>query len=125
MYKGCNCGLVQGMDVSFGSFGLKVVGCGRLIVCQIEVVCRVMICVVKCQGKIWICVFLDKSIIEKLLVVCMGKGKGNVEYWVVLIQLGKVLYEMDGVLEELVCEVFKLVVVKLSIKIIFVIKMVM
>ena len=62
---------------------------------------------VKRQGKIWIRVFPDKPITEKPLEVRMGKGKGNVEYWVALIQPGKVLYEMDGVPEELAREAFK------------------
>ncbi|MGK3315525.1 50S ribosomal protein L16, partial [Escherichia coli] len=80
---------------------------------------------VKRQGKIWIRVFPDKPITEKPLAVRMGKGKGNVEYWVALIQPGKVLYEMDGVPEELAREAFKLAAAKLPIKTTFVTKTVM
>ncbi len=101
MHKGRNRGLAQGTDVSFGSFGLKAVGRGRLTARQIEAARRAMTRAVKRQGKIWIRVFPDKPITEKPLAVRMGKGKGNVEYWVALIQPGKVLYEMDGVPEEL------------------------
>ncbi len=74
---------------------------------------------------IWIRVFPDKPITEKPLAVRMGKGKGNVEYWVALIQPGKVLYEMDGVPEELAREAFKLAAAKLPIKTTFVTKTVM
>ena len=115
MHKGRNRGLAQGTDVSFGSFGLKAAR-------QIEAARRAMTRAVKRQGKIWIRVFPDKPITEKPLAVRMGKGKGNVEYWVALIQPGKVLYEMDGVPEELAREAFKLAAAKLPIKTTFVTK---
>lgn len=92
VHKGRNRGLAQGTDVSFGTFGLKAVGRGRLTARQIEAARRAMTRAVKRQGKIWIRVFPDKPITEKPLEVRMGKGKGNVEYWVALIQPGKVLY---------------------------------
>ncbi|WP_072187411.1 50S ribosomal protein L16, partial [Cronobacter sakazakii] len=91
----------------------------------IEAARRAMTRAVKRQGKIWIRVFPDKPITEKPLEVRMGKGKGNVEYWVALIQPGKVLYEMDGVPEELAREAFKLAAAKLPIKTTFVTKTVM
>ncbi len=80
---------------------------------------------VKRQGKIWIRVFPDKPITEKPLEVRMGKGKGNVEYWVALIQPGKVLYEMDGVSEEIARQAFALAAAKLPMKTTFVTKTVM
>ena len=80
---------------------------------------------VKRQGKIWIRVFPDKPITEKPLEVRMGKGKGNVEYWVALIQPGKVLYEMDGVSEEIARQAFALAAAKLPVKTTFVTKTVM
>ena len=89
VHKGRNRGLAQGTDVSFGTFGLKAVGRGRLTARQIEAARRAMTRAVKRQGKIWIRVFPDKPITEKPLEVRMGKGKGNVEYWVALIQPGK------------------------------------
>ena len=76
------------------------------------------------QGKIWIRVFPDKPITEKPLEVRMGKGKGNVEYWVALINRVKVLYEMDGVSEEIARQAFTLAA-KLPIKTTFVTKTVM
>ena len=98
---GRNRGLAKGTDVSFGEFGLKATGRGRLTARQIEAARRAMTRHVKRQGKIWIRVFPDKPITEKPLEVRQGKGKGNVEYWVAQIQPGKVMYEMGGVPEEL------------------------
>ncbi len=97
MFKGRNRGLANGTEVSFGTFGLKAVGRGRLTARQIESARRAMTRHVKRQGQIWIRVFPDKPITSKPLEVRMGKGKGNVEYWVCQIQPGKVLYEMNGV----------------------------
>ncbi|VAY02380.1 50S ribosomal protein L16 [Arsenophonus endosymbiont of Aleurodicus dispersus] len=125
MHKGRNRGLAVSTDVSFGTFGLKAVCRGRLTARQIEAARRTMTRAVKREGKIWIRVFPDKPITEKPLEVRMGKGKGNVEYWVTLIQPGKVLYEIDGVPEELAREAFKLAAAKLPIKTTFVTKTVM
>ena len=125
-HKGRNRGLANaGNEVSFGTFGLKATSRGQLTARQIEAARRAMTRHVKRQGKIWIRVFPDKPITEKPLEVRMGKGKGNVEYWVALIQPGKVLYEMDGVPEEVAREAFKLAAAKLPIKTTFVTKTVM
>jgi large subunit ribosomal protein L16 len=80
---------------------------------------------VKRQGKIWIRVFPDKPITEKPLEVRQGKGKGNVEYWVCQIQPGRVLYEMEGVPEEVAREAFALASSKLPFKTTFVTRTVM
>lgn len=125
MHKGRNRGLAHGTDISFGTFGLKAVNRGRLSARQIEAARRAMTRAIKRQGKIWIRVFPDKPITEKPLEVRMGKGKGNVEYWVALIQPGKVLYEIDGVPEELAREAFKLAAAKLPFQTTFVTKTVM
>ena len=123
VHKGRNRGLANaGSDVSFGTYGLKAVTRGQLTARQIEAARRAMARAVKRQGKIWIRVFPDKPITEKPLEVRMGKGKGNVEYWVALIQPGKVLYEMDGVPESLAREAFELAAAKLSVKTTFVIR---
>ena len=123
VHKGRNRGLANaGSDVSFGTYGLKAVTRGQLTARQIEAARRAMTRAVKRQGKIWIRVFPDKPITEKPLEVRMGKGKGNVEYWVALIQPGKVLYEMDGVPESLAREAFELAAAKLSVKTTFVIR---
>ncbi|WMY96761.1 MAG: 50S ribosomal protein L16 [Arsenophonus sp.] len=125
MQKGRNRGFAKGTDVSFGSFGMKAVNRGRITARQIESARRAMTRSVKREGKIWIRIFPDKPITEKPLEVRMGKGKGNVEYWVALAQPGKILYEIDGVSEDLAREAFKLAAAKLPIKTIFVTKTVM
>ena len=117
MHKGRNRGLAQrGSKVSFGEFGLKASGRGRLTARQIEAARRAMTRHIKRGGKIWIRVFPDKPITNKPLEVRMGKGKGNVEYWVALVQPGKVMFEMAGVEEELAREAFRLASAKLPIK---------
>lgn len=126
MHKGRNRGLAtSGNKVSFGTFGLKATERGRITARQIEAARRAMTRHVKRQGKIWIRIFPDKPITEKPLEVRMGKGKGAVEYWVSLIQPGKVLYEMDGVPEELAREAFRLAAAKLPVKTTFVTRTVM
>jgi len=124
--KGRNRGLAQrGSKVSFGEYGLKAIGRGRLTARQIEAARRAMTRHVKRGGKIWIRVFPDKPISKKPLEVRQGKGKGNVEYWVALVQPGKVLYEMEGVPEEVAREAFRLASAKLPFKTQFVTRTVM
>ena len=107
--KGRNRGLAhRGSSVSFGEYGLKSTGRGRLTARQIEAGRRAMTRHVKRGGKIGIRVFPDKPITKKPLEVRQGKGKGNVEYWVAQIKPGKVLYEMEGVTEEVAREAFRL-----------------
>lgn len=121
MHKGRNRGLAQrGNKVSFGEFGLKATDRGRLTARQIEAGRRTMTRHIKRGGKIWIRVFPDKPITGKPLEVRMGKGKGNVEYWVALIQPGRVLYEVEGVSETLAREAFALAAAKLPITTTFV-----
>ena len=125
-HKGRNRGLaLRGSKVSFGEFGLKATGRGRLTARQIEAARRAMTRHIKRGGKIWIRVFPDKPITNKPLEVRMGKGKGNVEYWVALIQPGRVLYEMEGVTEEIAREAFELAAAKLPIQTTFVKRTVM
>ncbi|TDF37596.1 50S ribosomal protein L16 [Alteromonadaceae bacterium M269] len=126
MHKGRNRGLaIAGSKVSFGTYGLKSVGRGRMTARQIEAGRRAMTRHVKRQGKIWIRVFPDKPITEKPLEVRQGKGKGNVEYWVCQIQPGRMLYEMEGVPESLAREAFELAAAKLPFKTTFVTRTVM
>lgn len=120
-HKGRNRGLAQsGNQVSFGEFGLKAVGRGRLTSRQIEAARRTISRHVKRGGKMWIRVFPDKPITQKPLEVRQGKGKGNVEYWVALVQPGRMLYEIEGVSEELAREAFDLAAAKLPFKTTFV-----
>jgi len=112
--KGRNRGLAQrGNQVSFGTIGLQATGRGRMTARQIEAARRAMTRHVRRGGKIWIRVFPDKPITKKPLEVRMGKGKGSVEYWVAQIQPGKMLYEMDGVAEDVAREAFRLAAAKL------------
>jgi len=114
LHKGRNRGLaLRGSSVDFGEFGLKATARGRLTARQIESARRAITRRVRRGGKIWIRVFPDKPITKKPLEVRMGSGKGNVEYWVALIQPGKVLYEIEGVSEELAREAFSLAAAKL------------
>ena len=124
--KGRNRGLAQrGSKVSFGEYALKATGRGRITARQIEAARRAMTRHVKRGGKIWIRVFPDKPITQKPLEVRMGKGKGNVEYWVAQIQPGRVLYEMEGVSEQLAREAFELAARKLPVQTTFVKRSVM
>ena len=124
--KGRNRGLATtGNKVSFGEFGMKAITRGRITARQIEAARRTITRKVKRGGKLWIRFFPDKPITKKPLEVRQGKGKGNVEYWVALIQPGKMLYEIEGVSEELAREAFKLAAAKLPIKTTFVCRTVM
>ena len=125
-FKGRNRGLaLAGSKVSFGEFGLKATERGRLTARQIESARRAINRYVRRGGKIWIRVFPDKPISKKPLEVRQGKGKGNVEYWVAQIQPGKVLYEIEGVTEEIAREAFRLAAAKLPMKTTFVSRQVM
>ena len=120
-HKGRNEGLAtRGAKVSFGEWGLKAIGRGRLTARQIEAARRAMTRHIKRGGRIWIRVFPDKPISKKPAEVRMGNGKGNPEYWVAEIQPGKVLYEMDGVSEELAREAFRLAAAKIPVATTFV-----
>ncbi len=124
--KGRNRGLAQrGNKVNFGEFGLKAIGRGRITARQIEAARRAMTRHIKRGGKIWIRVFPDKPITKKPLEVRQGKGKGNVEYWVALVQPGSMLYEMEGVPEAIAREAFQLAAAKLPIQTTFVSRTVM
>ncbi len=112
--KGRNRGLAsRGNRVSFGEFGLKATGRGRLTARQIEAARRAMTRHARRGGKVWIRVFPDKPITKKPLEVRQGKGKGSVEYWVAQIKPGRILYEMEGVSEEVARRAFELAAAKL------------
>ncbi len=119
--KGRNRGLAQvGNTVAFGDYGLKAVSRGRLTARQIEAARRAITRYVRRGGKIWIRVFPDLPVSRKPLEVRMGSGKGNVEYWVARIQPGRVLYEMEGVSEEVAREALRLAASKLPVRTVFV-----
>ena len=115
--KGRNRGLAQrGGKVSFGEYGLKAVARGRMTARQVEAARRTLTRHVKRGGKIWIRVFPDVPITKKPIEVRQGKGKGNVEYWIAQIQPGRMLYEIEGVSEEVAREAFQLAAAKLPFK---------
>ena len=124
--KGRNRGLAhRGSTVSFGEFALKATGRGRLTARQIEAGRRAMTRRVRRGGQIWIRVFPDKPITQKPLEVRQGKGKGNVEYWVAQVKPGKIIYEMEGVSEEVARDALRSAAAKLSFPTAFVRRVVM
>ena len=110
----------RGSDVSFGEFGLQAAETCWMTARQIEAARVAMTRYVKRGGKIWIRVFPDVPITQKPLEVRMGSGKGNVEYYVARVQPGKVLFEMEGVTEDIAREAFRLAASKLSVDTLFV-----
>ena len=123
--KGRNKGVAtRGASVSFGEYGLKAIGRGRLTARQIEAARRAMTRHIKRGGRIWIRIFPDKPISKKPAEVRMGNGKGNPEYYVAEIQPGKVVFEIVGVPEELAREAFRLAAAKLPLRTTFVSRMI-
>jgi large subunit ribosomal protein L16 len=119
--KGRNRGLAQvGNRVSFGEYGLKATTRGFVTARQIEAARRAITRYVKRGGKLWIRVFPDKPVTKKPVEVRMGKGKGNVEYWVAPIQPGRIMYEIQGVTEQQAREAFRLAAAKLAVRTTFV-----
>lgn len=119
--KGRNRGLATvGNKVSFGEYGLKSMQTGRITARQIEAARRAMTRYIKRGGKIWIRIFPDVPVTKKPLEVRQGKGKGNVEYWVAKVQPGRMLYEMEGVSEDVAREALRLAAAKLPVKTAFV-----
>jgi len=114
-----------GTDINFGQYALKAMEPERITARQIEAARRAMTRHVKRGGKIWIRMFPDKPVTKKPLEVRQGKGKGNVEYWVAQIQPGRMLYEMEGVTEDIAREAFELAAAKLPVKTMFVSRTVM
>ncbi|HBG45622.1 MAG TPA: 50S ribosomal protein L16 [Deltaproteobacteria bacterium] len=104
----------RGAELSFGNFGLQSIECGWLSTRQIEAGRIAMTRFIKRGGKIWIRVFPDKPITKKPAETRMGSGKGAPEDWVAVIKPGRVLYEMEGVTEDVAREAFRLASHKIS-----------
>jgi large subunit ribosomal protein L16 len=120
-FKGRNAGLAQrGSSVAFGDYGLKATSRARMTAREIEAARRAMTRYVKRGGPVWIRVFPDVPVSKKPLEVRMGSGKGGVEYYVARVQPGKVLFEMEGVTEDIAREAFRLASSKLSVETMFV-----
>ncbi len=106
----------RGSDVSFGEFGLMATEPARITARQIEAARIAMTRYAKRGGNIWIRIFPDKPVTQHPAEARMGKGKGNPEFWVAVVQPGRVLYEMDGVSEDVAREAFRLASNKLPLK---------
>lgn len=114
--KGRNKGqATRGAEVSFGEYGLRALEAGWISSQQIEAARIAMTRHVKRGGKIWIRIFPDKPITKKPAETRMGKGKGAPEYWVAVVKPGRVLYEMEGVGEDVAREAFRLAAHKLPV----------
>ena len=112
----------RGGAISFGTYGLQALECGRITNRQIEAARIAMTRHVKRGGKIWLRIFPDKPVSKKPLETRMGKGKGNPEFWVAVVKPGRMLYEMEGVPEDIAREAFRLAAHKLSVATRFVVK---
>lgn len=125
-FKGRNRGIAtRGTKVSYGEFGLKTLEHGAITARQLEAARRAMSRHIKRGGKVWIRIFPDKPITKKPLEVRQGSGKGNVEYWVALVQPGRVMFEIEGVTEDLAREALGLAAAKLPVKTTFVARTIM
>ena len=106
----------RGNAVDFGTYGLKAMECGWITSRQIEAARIAMTRYIKRGGKIWIRIFPDKPVTKKPAETRMGSGKGSPEFWVAVIKPGRVMFEIDGVTEELAREAFRLAAFKLPLQ---------
>jgi len=106
----------SGNTVSFGEFGLQSLDASWVDGRQIESARRAITHHLKRDGKVWIRIFPDKSVTQKPAETRMGKGKGNPEFWIARVKPGRILYEIDGVSEEVATEAFRLAAAKLRVK---------
>ena len=112
----------RGSQISFGQFGLKTLEPGWITDRQIEAARIAMTRHIKRGGKVWIRIFPDKPITKKPLEVRMGKGKGNPEGWVAVVKPGRIMFEIEGVTEELAKRALELAAAKLPVKCKFIIR---
>ncbi|QPM90790.1 50S ribosomal protein L16 [Pseudooceanicola algae] len=105
-----------GSDLNFGTYGLKAIQPERVTARQIEAARRAMTRHMKRQGRVWIRIFPDVAVTSKPTEVRMGKGKGSVDYWAAKVKPGRVMFEIDGVTEEVAREALRLASMKLPIK---------
>jgi len=105
-----------GFEINFGSYGLKAIEPDRVNARQIEAARRALTRHMKRQGRVWIRIFPDVPVTAKPIEVRMGKGKGSVDRWVAKIKPGRVMFEVDGVDEDVAMEALRLAAMKLSVK---------
>ena len=116
-FKGRIKGLAKGgSDLNFGSYGLKALQPERVTARQIEAARRAMTRHMKRQGRVWIRIFPDVPVSKKPTEVRMGKGKGSVEYWAAKVKPGRVMFEIDGVGDDIAREALRLAAMKLPVK---------
>lgn len=107
----------RGSEVAFGDYGLKAVEPGWVSARQIEAARRAIVRAMRRRGKFWIRIFPDKPVTKKPAETRMGKGKGNVEYWVAVVKPGRIMFEIGGGLpDDIAKEALRLAQYKLSIK---------
>ena len=117
MHKGRISGQAKGgSDLNFGSYGLKALEPERITARQIEAARRAMTRHMKRQGRVWIRIFPDLPVTSKPIEVRMGKGKGSVDFWACKVKPGRVMFEIDGVSEDVAREALRLAAMKLPIK---------
>ncbi len=115
--KGRNRGIAyRGNSIDFGSFGLKAMDGGRITNRQIEAARIALTRFMKREGKVWIRIFPDKPITAKPQEVRMGKGKGALDHYVAEVKPGRMLFELDGVSEEIAQEALRLAAQKLPVR---------
>lgn len=105
-----------GTALNFGQFGLKALSPGRVTARQIEAARRAMTRHMKRQGKVWIRIFPDVPVTSKPAEVRMGKGKGSVDYWCAKVKPGRIMFEVDGISEEVARGAFDRAAAKLSVQ---------
>jgi large subunit ribosomal protein L16 len=105
-----------GFDLNFGTYGLKATEPERITARQIEAARRAMTRHMKRQGRVWIRIFPDLPVTSKPIEVRMGKGKGSIDFWACKVKPGRVMFEIDGVSEEIAREALRLAAMKLPIK---------
>lgn len=106
---------IKGGTISFGSFGLKSLEIGRITNRQLESARIAMTRYMKREGKVWIRIFPDKPITKKPAEVRMGKGKGSLDHWVAVVKPGRIMFEIDGVPQEIAKEALRLAAQKLPV----------
>ena len=123
MHKGRISGLAKGgSDLNFGAFGLKAAEPERITARQIEAARRALTRHMKRQGRVWIRIFPDVPVSKKPTEVRMGKGKGSVEFWAAKVKPGRIMFEIDGVAEDVAKEALRLAAMKLPVKCRFVVR---
>ena len=106
----------RGVQVQFGEFGLQAIEPGWVTARQIEAARRTIVRAVSRRGKIWIRIFPDKPVTQKPAETRMGKGKGNVEFWVAVVKPGRIMFEISGLSEDIAKEALRRASYKLSVK---------